>query len=695
MAALRGAVLVALVLIAHAAPHGHVSHPKKVASHAPKDLEEASDEDGEITRVKMTGDYSRSAKDNRRAAMAAAAGAGVGALFGAVGDEGSGDMRWKAGAGAVAGLAANEAMRLVERFSTSGAKSIREDDRPGQDLPDEEDSEQRLKKDEDCDHGVVAWKSHDMRLEYMTNIEGQWAAFMEYVDQSPNLWMDDEETVLMDSNTIFVFGGDVCDRGTGDIRIVKSLLDLKRRNPGRVFWVLGERDINKLRLFSELDENEKGRPIDVYWEPEYTPIRRYCELEKDDPIDRMCRLEWTLAEAMDAPDAVHYRKQELLELQGLSDTKAVIEAKHVLGSFRDQVNPTHTAKDPFMLEYIRKGYLALIVGDALFVHGAVRRGQLGFIPGARRARRAVEWVKDLNKWKDDQLMEFANQPTWVKDDGTAGHGNTRGGEMLFDYALPRGGAGRSIVTSDWLDATGNRGDIKDEVAEWLVKDGINRVLSGHTPMGVSPGVIRHKAGLVVVIGDISFARDRNYFNRRPQPRLRSGSTNRGLYKERLIRAESGSVRLFTMITLSRDETVFEGVLPGDICGTPYESEYCVHRTDAGHLFDGARKYRVAINRWETADKALDLLVGRKLLSTALPDTNEGSWWITAVIRPPEGNTDKTLEPMYLLSKLEFNPHASKRADVYKQHYQLVKAKTDYDSLIGNLDPNYSVDLPIM
>ena len=39
----------------------------------------------------------------------------------------------------------------------------------------------------------------------------------------------------------FVYGGDVCDRGKGDIRILSDLVALKERFPDRVHLILGNR----------------------------------------------------------------------------------------------------------------------------------------------------------------------------------------------------------------------------------------------------------------------------------------------------------------------------------------------------------------------------------------------------------------------------------------------------------------------
>lgn len=64
-----------------------------------------------------------------------------------------------------------------------------------------------------------------------------------------------------------VIGGDMVDRGPGDLRVLADVVTLKENFPDQVEFILGNRDINKLRLVYELI-----RPIDstvesttVYW----------------------------------------------------------------------------------------------------------------------------------------------------------------------------------------------------------------------------------------------------------------------------------------------------------------------------------------------------------------------------------------------------------------------------------------------
>ena len=66
----------------------------------------------------------------------------------------------------------------------------------------------------------------------------------------------------------FVFGGDVCDRGIGDIRVIRDIVELKNRYPDRVHVIMGNRDINKMRMRFELAEQTlQTSSGNVYWVP--------------------------------------------------------------------------------------------------------------------------------------------------------------------------------------------------------------------------------------------------------------------------------------------------------------------------------------------------------------------------------------------------------------------------------------------
>jgi hypothetical protein len=72
---------------------------------------------------------------------------------------------------------------------------------------------------------------------------------------------DHNSTIILADGWRVVFGGDYVDKGPSDgfggsVRVVRALLALKRTYPTRVTLILGNRDLNKMRLTSELDAAE-------------------------------------------------------------------------------------------------------------------------------------------------------------------------------------------------------------------------------------------------------------------------------------------------------------------------------------------------------------------------------------------------------------------------------------------------------
>ena len=93
----------------------------------------------------------------------------------------------------------------------------------------------------------------------MTDIEGNWEYLLQYVGLSPALelrgFAEDGSAILhLADSWHFVHGGDCCDKGNatgGSVRVVRTLNALKRKYPDRVTLILGNRDINKMRLLAE------------------------------------------------------------------------------------------------------------------------------------------------------------------------------------------------------------------------------------------------------------------------------------------------------------------------------------------------------------------------------------------------------------------------------------------------------------
>ena len=91
---------------------------------------------------------------------------------------------------------------------------------------------------------------------YVTDVEGNVNYWNNFINISRVVNREEDGRLTLKENSGFIFGGDSVDKGNGDIRVVRDLLQLQRDYPDRVHLIIGNRDANKLRFSSEL-ENEK------------------------------------------------------------------------------------------------------------------------------------------------------------------------------------------------------------------------------------------------------------------------------------------------------------------------------------------------------------------------------------------------------------------------------------------------------
>jgi hypothetical protein len=197
------------------------------------------------------------------------------------------------------------------------------------------------------------------KVGYVTDLEGNYNSWENYIRLSHVLQKNGSELELKDS-CYFIHGGDVVDRGSGDLRILKDLITLKKKYPERVFFILGNRDVNKLRLpFALCEAVLKHRPH-AFWAPDTT-------VEADFPLDNVvAKMLWILKHTMGAPFAFECRRQELAEMQHPTDDM------NVLNSFLQLAFP-----GGLMFDYIKLGVFSVIIEDTMFVHGGITPYQIG------------------------------------------------------------------------------------------------------------------------------------------------------------------------------------------------------------------------------------------------------------------------------------------------------------------------------
>ena len=87
------------------------------------------------------------------------------------------------------------------------------------------------------------------------------------------------------------------------------------RHPDRVFLLIGNRDANKLRLATELSDNDVGRPASSV--PTLTVTGSTVSLasflaKHELPNDKDARLKWLLHATLGSPKAYEFRRDEML-----------------------------------------------------------------------------------------------------------------------------------------------------------------------------------------------------------------------------------------------------------------------------------------------------------------------------------------------------------------------------------------------
>ena len=182
-----------------------------------------------------------------------------------------------------------------------------------------------------------------LRITYLTDCEGNFEYFLSFIMRSEALILvgiEDSGSVArvdLADGWRLIFGGDACDKGGatgGSVRVTRSLLLLKQRYPSRVTLLLGNRDINKMRLTSELEPSQLENALlehlpGPHWLPETkrpTPasyLRQRVAAKLSVPPEEVSdmqlraantmtnRLRYILAETMGAAGELERRAAEL------------------------------------------------------------------------------------------------------------------------------------------------------------------------------------------------------------------------------------------------------------------------------------------------------------------------------------------------------------------------------------------------
>ena len=365
-------------------------------------------------------------------------------------------------------------------------------------------------------------------------------------------------------NYYFVFGGDSVDKGTGDIRLNRCLVEFKKKYPNRVFLLVGNRDLNKLRFSAELSSEDLARDVrsipGPHWDPSAPTLAEYLRttfmvedkesISSDEQLQslhtRVNRLKYMLKHTLGCPKTFEFRRKELSILQNNRPVEDITD-EEVVDNFIYEV------QEGSLHDYFHHAQVAVIIGNTLFCHGAVDKDTMKFVPSPqskfenppskpepwKMVSNAHEWVDALNDFYRLGLEDHAQRPYWNNDNDEDGDSlslfSSRGGESLMALQNRPAMWGRSIISNCYGDGgvittkyaaehRENPQRIQDSqtnplcfekvcsdpldptVANWLLEHGIQRVVVGHKPTGDCPSVLSSAyTGVEIVSADTSFS----------------------------------------------------------------------------------------------------------------------------------------------------------------------------------------------
>lgn len=375
------------------------------------------------------------------------------------------------------------------------------------------------------------------------------------------VFLDNDNGTLDNSNSMLVYGGDIWDKGGADFYVIRQLLSLHRRYPNRVHFIMGNRDINKLRIVDELDfgETKTKRLLPkhkgVYW-LRGTGLpgdsEKYLDSEAMNETGAE-RLKWMLRGTMGSVDAFELRRQELYRerlsmMNGQSafsvqdsfehetticEQEVEVSDDDVVESYLQSCNP----KSGLMSQYLSHAKLMMRFGPVLFLHGALpmieeeKSFPLPWMePESVKSsdhQTLNEWLDALNDFASDQIASWkqfgeTNKPRDAREDFWAvkgGYSNTSSGGKLFGNllqygmnTLPDKSKNQSVVYNSWMRDGMPREDLvspdkKSKLEKLFAKEELQLILSGHQPVGDCPWPIQLSSNNWVLPCDTSFSGD--------------------------------------------------------------------------------------------------------------------------------------------------------------------------------------------
>ena len=329
------------------------------------------------------------------------------------------------------------------------------------------------------------------------DLEGDFEKLESYLKKNTEYFQfEPEEGWSVRDGHQLVFMGDAVDKGPGGIKIVRLLNQLKKAQPDQVSLILGNRDINKMLVYTLLKKTQGMGPSEIL----RLPYIRYLKetgmhLEESlslnaltsilEPFDsEELRLK-VILKGMNAENAFEFMREELKELLNtpLVDDSMV---------YREFIRSMEKGGE--FLEFLKLGQVMHVIGDSVFVHGGISNENFGKVPGvATRYSDTREWITAMNEWANSEISN------WSED--------FRRGKALLDYHAPRisgKSSKESVFYHRYSDSSGNPKLPSSGLLKKFENSKIKRAVSAHTPVGEVATIIKsHK--FEIIMSDVSSA----------------------------------------------------------------------------------------------------------------------------------------------------------------------------------------------
>lgn len=365
------------------------------------------------------------------------------------------------------------------------------------------------------------------RILFVTDTEGDTRSFYKTLQSSTMLDINPDKGLYFKSTIkekpYFIYGGDLPDRGHGDLELAELLLQFKKEYPDQVFLLAGNRDITKNRIFIELNSfeirerllktasprwltNNKTTPLDYVLESmkkiEFSGTPQEFVQSLSVKQCQLIYLHWMLEKTMGCPQTFEFRRTELSQ----RDSNQPVNDEVVLSSFIKECAPSG-----LFGQYLTHAQIGVIIPEAklIAVHGGLHQDNIGRLPTMKphenRIEEATAWIHQFNLWYQTQIAQWSNY--------SPSHTYIPACTALDECALPIAGQLKHVITSDYLDHQRQFKQIPYAISEYLEDNDLQIVLSGHQPCGDHPAIVKD-GSLIFINGDTGYSNPQDPKNTR-------------------------------------------------------------------------------------------------------------------------------------------------------------------------------------